>query len=290
MAEGGYFPAERSLLRRVHSERSVGLMYGQRALMIGALNPLNFIGTYEHTHAKMKPFQRLARTAEAFETVFFGTTDEADRVLERVHRLHESVQGTIAEDEGPVTAGSAYSAFDPELMLWTMAVIADSGPYFFELFVRPLSDDEHERLWQEYVRFGELFGMPRDVAPASHREFREYFDGFIASDRAHLTEAAREIGYATALEIPLPSLYGPFKRVHDLIMLGSLPDRVRRLYGLSWSAAREAAFRATVASVRASRPVTPRRIRRGSNTDSFRLVARTERRRIERGEPTPQVL
>jgi len=290
MAEGGYFPAGRSLLRMVHSERSVGLMYGQRALMIGALNPLNFIGTYEHTHARMKPFQRLARTAEAFETIFFGTTEEADQVLGRVHRLHESVRGTVGEDEGPVSAGSTYSAFDPDLMLWTMAVIADSGPFFFELFVRPLSADEHESLWQDYVRFGELFGMPRDAAPATHGEFREYFDGFLASDRAHLTEAAREIGYATALEIPLPSLYGPFKRVHDLIMLGSLPDTVRRHYGLSWSSAKEATFRAAVASVRASRPITPRRIRRGTNTDSFRLVARTERRRIERGEPTPQAL
>ena len=288
MSDGGYFPEGRSLLRRVHSERSVGLMYGQRALMIGALNPLNFIGTYEHTHARMKPFQRLARTAEAFETIFFGTRAEADQVLGRVHRLHETVKGSVGEDAGPVRAGSAYSAFDPELMLWTMAVIADSGPYFFELFVRPLSADERERLWREYIRFGELFGMPRDVAPATYREFREYFDGFIASDRAFLTEVARDIGYATALEIPLPSLYGPFKRVHDLIMLGSLPDTVRRYYGLSWSGRHEAAFRAAVASVRASRPITPRRIRRGYNTDSFRLVARTERRRIERGEPTPQ--
>lgn len=290
MADGGYFPAGRSLLRRVHSERSVGLMYGQRALIIGALNPLNFIGTYEHTHARMKPFQRLARTAEAFETIFFGTRAEADRVLARVGRLHESVKGELGEDEGPVPAGSAYSAYDPELMLWTMAVIADSGPYFFELFVRPLSADERESLWQEYVRFGELFGMPRDVAPATHREFRSYFDGFLESERAHLTDAARQIGYATAFEIPLPSLYGPFKRVHDLIILGSLPDAVRRHYGLSWGQAHEAAFRAAVASVRASRPITPRRIRRGYNTDSFRLVARTERRRIERGEPTPQAL
>ncbi|MDQ2675711.1 MAG: DUF2236 domain-containing protein, partial [Actinomycetota bacterium] len=275
MADGGYFPAGRSLLRRVHSERSVGLMYGQRALMIGALNPLNFIGTYEHTNARMKPFRRLARTAEEFETIFFGTTDEADRVLERVHRLHRPVHGTIAQDVGPAPAGSSYSAFDPELMLWTMAVIADSGPYFFELFVRPLTPDEREDLWQEYIRFGELFGMPRDVAPPTYPEFREYFDGFLESDRAHLTAAAREVGYATALEIPLPSLYGPFKRVHDLIMLGSLPDPVRRHYGLSWGARRETAFRAAVASVRAARPVTPSRIRFGYNTDSFRLVART---------------
>jgi uncharacterized protein (DUF2236 family) len=290
MTDGGYFPAGRSILRRVHSERSVGLLYGQRALMIGALNALNFIGTYEHTKAKLQPFQRLARTAEAFETIFFGTRAEADQVLERVHRLHQPVNGRTERDEGPLPAGSAYSAFDPELMLWTLAVIADSGPYFYELFVRPLSAEEHEQLWGEYVRFGELFGMPAEIAPATHREFRDYYEDFLSSDDAHLTEVARRIGYATAFEIPLPSLYGPAKRVHDLIMLGSLPPAVRRHYGLSWSPAHAAAFRAAVASVRAARPVTPGRIRRGENTGSFRLVARTERRRLERGEATPQAV
>ena len=35
-----YFPPGRSMARRVHGERSVGLLYGQRALLIGALEPL----------------------------------------------------------------------------------------------------------------------------------------------------------------------------------------------------------------------------------------------------------
>ena len=290
MADQGYFPRGRSLLRMIHAERSVGLLYGQRALMIGALNPLNFIGTYEKTASRLKPFQRLARTAEAFETIFFGTRAEADAVLERVHRLHERVRGELDADAGPVAAGTPYSAFDPELMLWTLAVIADSGPCFYELFARPLSDDEHERLWQEYVSFGELFGMPRDVAPATHRGFRDYYEGFLASDRAYLTDDARYAGYVSAFEIPLPSVFGPARRVHNLIMLGSLPPVVREHYGLTWGQAQEIAFRAAVASVRAGRPVTPRRIRRGENTESFRLVARTERRRLERGEQTPQAI
>jgi uncharacterized protein (DUF2236 family) len=288
-SDEGYFPAGRSILRRVHEERAVGLFYGQRALMIGALNPVNFVGTYEHTAARMKPFQRLARTAEAFETIFFGTRAEADRVLAYVHRLHETVEGELSEDEGVFPAGTRYSAFDPELMLWTMAVIADSGPYFYELFVRRLTPEEHEALWREYVRFAELFGMPASAAPATHREFRDYFDGFLASDRAHLTGLAREVGYATALEIPLPRHRQPGKWVHDLIMLGSLPARVREIYGLSWSSARAAGFRAAVAALRASRPLTPDRVKRGWNTGSFRLVARTERRRIERGHATPQL-
>jgi uncharacterized protein (DUF2236 family) len=286
--DDGYFP-EGSILRRIHSERAVGLFYGQRALMIGALNPLAFVGTIEHTNARLKPFQRLAHTAEVFETIFLGTRAEADKVLAFVHRLHERVEGEMPEDAGRVPAGTPYSAFDPELMLWTMAVIADSGPFFYELFVDRLGDDEHERLWQEYVRFGELFGMPREVAPQSHREFRDWFDGMLASDEMHLTPDAREVGYATAFEIPMPAYRAPAKAVHDLIMLGSLPARVRELYGISYSRPQQLAFWAVVQGLRGARPLTPRSIREGYNTGHFRMVARTERRRLRRGDRTPQV-
>jgi uncharacterized protein (DUF2236 family) len=284
----GYFP-EGSILRRVHSERAVGLFYGQRALMIGALNPLAFVGTIEHSNAKLKPFQRLSHTAEVFETIFLGTRAEADKALAFVHRLHERVRGEMPEDAGRVPAGTAYSAFDPELMLWTLAVIADSGPSFYELFIDRLSADEQERLWQEYVRFGELFGMPREVAPACHAEFRAWFEDKLESNDMHLTSEAREIGYATAFEIPMPAYRAPAKAVHNLIMLGSLPARVRELYGISYSRRQQRAFRAVVRGLRGARPLTPRSVREGYNTAHFRMVARTERRRLQRGEPTPQV-
>jgi uncharacterized protein (DUF2236 family) len=100
-----------------------------------------------------------------FENVFFGSRAEADRVLATVANLHQSVEGSLPEDAGKLKAGTPYSAYDPELMLWTVAVIADSAQVFYEMLVSPLSERERERLWQEYIRFGELFGMPREAAP-----------------------------------------------------------------------------------------------------------------------------
>jgi len=287
--DDGYFPRGRSVLRRVHSERAVGLLYGQRALMIGALNPLNFVGTMQHTRAKLEPFQRLVHTAKAFEQIFFGTRAEADEVLERVARLHDRVRGELETDAGPFPARTPYSAYDPELMLWTVAVIADSAEAFFEMLVRSLDDSEKDALWDDYVRFGELFGMPREAAPATHREFRDYWNELMAGEDLCLTEDARDVGYSTAFEIPLPAIYSPLARVHDLLMLGSLPQRVRDEYGLSWTSAHAAAFHVAVLGLRGSRPLVPRTVRQGWNTDSFTLVARTERRRLDRGEHTPQV-
>jgi uncharacterized protein (DUF2236 family) len=277
------------MLRRVHEEHLVGLLYGQRALCIGALAPLNYVGTSEHSYAKLTPFKRLAHTGKAFELIFFGTRAQADRVLSYVDRLHGQVNGTLSEDAGPFPAGTDYSAFDPGLMLWTVAVMADSAQCFYELLVRQLSDGEREQLWQDYIRFAELFGMPREAAPATWEEFRAYYRDRLASEEMFLTDEARYVGRATAFEIPMPRLQQPGKRVHDLLMLGSLPRRVRELYGLEFTQRHALAFDAAVRAVRTARRLTPAPLARGWNTRSFNGVARTERWRIEHGKPTPQV-
>ncbi len=287
--DSGYFPRSSSILRRVHDEHLVGLFYGQRALCIGALMPLNYVGTSEHSYAKLTPFRRLAHTAQAFEKIYFGSREEADRVLDYVHRLHDKVQGTIERETGPVPAGTPYSAFDPELMLWTVAVIADSAQCFYELLVRRLSDREREELWQDYLRFGELFGMPRERSPRSYAEFRSYWREQLAGDQLYLTDEARYVGYATAFEIPLPRLHQPAKHVHDLIMLGSLPPRVRELYDLPFGPGQAAAFATAVTAVRTARRLTPTALARGWNTRSFQRVSATERWRIDHGHPTPQI-
>jgi uncharacterized protein (DUF2236 family) len=94
----GYFPRGSSMLRQIHEERLVGLFYGQRALCIGALAPLNYVGTSLHSYAKQTPFKRLAHTGKAFEKIFFGSREEADRVLGYVNHLHKSVRDRPADD------------------------------------------------------------------------------------------------------------------------------------------------------------------------------------------------
>jgi len=282
----GYFPAGESTLRRVHGERAVGLNYGQRALMLGAAHPVNFIGTQANTRSGARPFLRLAHTAKVFETVFFGTRGEADKALAFVDRLHQRVRGELDADAGPWPAGTAYTAFDPPLMLWTVAVIADSAEAFYETFVRPLGSEERESLWRDYLRFGELFGMPRDAAPASYAEFRAYWEGMWTGGELHLTDEAREVALAIAFEIPMPRYLHPSREVHNLVLAGTLPARVRRMYGVRWTPLHEVAFRSAVRTLRVARPVTPKRVRRGGNTASFEMVARTEKQLIASGRAT----
>jgi len=274
----GYFPRGHSVLRRVHDERIVGHLYGQRALMMGGLDPVVSTGTFEASQGSARPFDRLTRTAGIFETSFTGSVEEADQALERVHRLHSTVKGELARDAGSFPAGTPYDALDPQQMLWTLACIADSGEVVYQRLVRPLSAREREGLWRDYVRFGELFGMPASAAPASHAEFREWFDGRIAGPDVHLTDESREVGRIVALHIPGPPQDRPVLAMANLLVMGLLPARVREMYGLRWSRTQALAFEAAVRAHRAAHPLVPDRIRRGPSRWSYDRVARAEGR------------
>jgi uncharacterized protein (DUF2236 family) len=282
-----YFPPGRSLARRVHGERAVGLLYGQRALVIGALDPLTYTGTMLSTSAGDHPFTRLARTARIQETVILGTRAEADRALAAVHRLHERVKGALSEAAGSHPAGTAYSAFDPELMLWTLAVIADSGRAMYETMARRLSAEELEALWQDYVRFGELFGLPASEVPASYPEFREWFDARLASPDLRATPHALEMAPLVAFEQPVPLPARPNIATQNLVVKGTLPPRVREIFSIPWTRAHELAFQSITAAHRRARPAVPRRLRRGRNTVFFDFVTKGEH--LRGGTPTPSL-
>jgi uncharacterized protein (DUF2236 family) len=285
--EDHYFPPGRSIARMVHGDRAVGLLYGQRALLVGALEPLTFTGTMLSTRAADRPFRRLARTAKIQETIFLGTKAEADKALAGVHRLHETIEGRLPEAAGVHPAGTAYSAFDPELMLWTLAVIADSGRAMYETMVRPLSEEERECLWQDYVLFGELFRLPRAEMPATYAEFAAWFEGRLASPDLQATEHALEMAPLVAFRQPVPAAARGNLAIQNHFIKGTLPPRVREIFGIRWSGAHEHSFRVMAAAHRRARRAFPYSVRRGRNDYFFDLVTHVEHQRG--GTATPEL-
>src|SRR5690349_1085591 len=116
VTDQGYF-ADDSMIRRVHRERIVGVLYGQRALLIGAMHPVAYLGTRLHTRHLNSPHSRLAYTAELFEAVTLGTQDEADRALAITGAKHKKVRGELPEPTGPYPTGTPSSADQADLML-----------------------------------------------------------------------------------------------------------------------------------------------------------------------------
>jgi uncharacterized protein (DUF2236 family) len=265
-------------------ERAVNLLYGQRALMIGALQPVGFIGTTQRSTAHANPWRRLVHTARMFDAVFFGTREEADQALAFTHRLHQRVNGTIDVQVGPYGPETRYSAFDADLMLWVTAPTFDSAQVLYEAFVRRLSTGEREQLYHEYVTWGELFGMPRHVMPATYDEFRGWWPELLQRDGIFLTDAARTVGLNIGMRMPAPPHLRPAMKLAGFLIVGSLPTSVRDAYGLRWTPAQQLAYDATSLSLRHARPLVPSALRRGSSTEAYKLLERTERQNLRAGK------
>lgn len=269
-------------------ERAVNLLYGQRSLMIGTLQPIAFIGTTQRSKAHATPWRRLVHTAHMFDAVFFGTRPEADKALAYTAKLHNRVKGTLGEQVGPYPASTRYSAFDPELMVWVVAPMFDSSQALYESFVRALSRAERHQLYDEYLTFGELFGMPRSAMPESYDEFRRWWQRALADERMFLTETSRAVGLNIGLRTPVPAPLVPLSRLGGFLIVGTLPEIVREKYGLRWGGAERAAFDAIALGIRRGRRVVPSRLRRGPSGEAYDLIARTERSNLRAGKQSFQ--
>ena len=120
-------------------------------------------------------------------------------------------------------------------MLWTLAVIADSGREMYETLVRPLSDHEREDLWQDYVRFGELFSLPRSEVPGTYREFKAWFDGELNAPDLQATEHGLEMAPLVAFKQPVPAPARGNLAFQNHIIKGTLPPQVREIFGIRWT-------------------------------------------------------
>src|SRR3954468_14361267 len=173
----GYF-SDDSMIRRVYRERALALA-GPRALLMQAAHPLAVSGLLAHTGSLDEPYERLARTAVAMDTVTFGSRTEADRVTRRVRAMHRTVHGTLRRPAGPFPAGTPYRADDPELLMWVLYSLVESGMIVYDMYVRSLSDDQRAELWDDYKVVGRLFGLRKRDMPATLDDFRAYGDDML---------------------------------------------------------------------------------------------------------------
>jgi len=257
----GYF-TDASPLRALAGHRLSGLA-GPRALLLMAAHPVAFAGFFAHTGALADPYARLRRTARVMDAIAFGTRAEADRLTARVRAVHRGVRGTLAEPAGRFPAGTPYRADDPELLLWILAAIADSGMLVYGKYVRRLDRGARHALWCDYRVVGSCFGLAGDEMPASGDDFHAYMRGMLEGGDLFVTQPARELAVDIVLQPPVPLHLRPLLELANQITVGLLPPTVRRMYGFSWDPVRSLALHGGAEYVRrAVVPVLPSRLAR----------------------------
>jgi uncharacterized protein (DUF2236 family) len=233
----GYFEDD-SLIRRVNRELVVAFS-GARALLMQASHPVMFEGFFIKSEAKEAAHARLARTATIMNTIYFGRRDDADEMTDRVREVHARINGVLEEPAGKYSAGTPYAADDPQFLLWTLAALVDSADRFYCLYVEELTRDERDALWGDYRLVGKLFGLQEDEMPATIEGFDAYMTEMVEGDQLWVTESARDESLAIVLNPPAPIYMRGLVEAVNFIIIGSLPAKIRRGYGLSWDPLRE---------------------------------------------------
>jgi uncharacterized protein (DUF2236 family) len=224
-----------SVAWRLHADPSM-LVGAMRALLVQALEPRAMAGVVQHSDYKADPWGRLNRTVRFVLHTTYGDTATAESACAAVRRIHDRVHGV-----DPVS-GRAYSAHDPDLLLWIHAVEVHSALFSYRSYAGRLADADADRYVVEMIRVAELLGLPPAMAPRSVGELRDYLRSV---DGLQLTLGARE-SLRLILYPPMPLALRPLWVLPASAAIASLPRFARRLYGLPWFTPATPSVRATM--------------------------------------------
>jgi uncharacterized protein (DUF2236 family) len=179
---------------RVHGDFPGMLSGGLCALMLQTLHPAALAGVWDHSNFRNDLVGRLRRTTNFVAGTSFAPGAEAERLIERVRRIHSRV-------EGVTESGQRYSASDPALLTWVHVTEAYGFLQGYRRYAGPVPRADADRYYDETRAVAELLGAA-DV-PRSEREV----DGYLARVQPQLACTARSrevLAVLSRMRLPVP--------------------------------------------------------------------------------------
>ncbi|WP_166364486.1 oxygenase MpaB family protein [Pseudomonas akapageensis] len=153
---------------RVHADFTSMLIGGISALLLQVMHPLALAGVWDHSNFRQDMLGRLRRTGQFISGTTFGSTQDANWLIEKVRTIHLQVVGK-AED------GRPYAASDPDLLTWVHVAEVSSFLAAHLRYRNPhLSLAEQDTYYAEIALVAERLGA-RDV-PRSRQAIADYLE------------------------------------------------------------------------------------------------------------------
>jgi uncharacterized protein (DUF2236 family) len=244
---------------RVNKE-SVVLLGGSRAVLMQVAHPLVAMGVSEHSDYMTDPFGRAERTFMLGELLTFGSQVKAHQAARTINRKHFTVYGDLPIDAGAFEKGTHYNARDPDLLLWVHATLIDTWILCYMLFVGTLTTAEQETYYQESKEIAHLLGLIPEKMPTTIGDLKDYIDGMLESDKLIATPQARQIAQQLLFP-PAPLLFRPLMHLNLQLTSALLPQQIRKIFGIEWTACRQALFDMSAKGMRSIIPHLPSNLR-----------------------------
>lgn len=224
---------------RVNGDFTSMLIGGISALMLQALHPLALAGVWDHSSFRQDMLGRLRRTGQFISGTTYGSTRDAEWLIDKVRRIHLQITGTAPD-------GRPYAASDPHLLTWVHVAEVSSFMAAHLRYLNPqLSLAEQDTYFAETARVAQLLGA-RDV-PQS----RQAIDAYLTRMRSELlcdTRSHEVVRLLLAEPAPNP-LVAPFGKLMMQAGIDLLPDWASAMLGRQQSPRKRALVRAAVRQV-----------------------------------------
>src|SRR5690606_30017022 len=170
------------------------------------------------------------------------------------------------------------------------ATMLESVPLFYELLVAPLTAEERDAYCRESASAAVALGARESEVPQSWAHLQTYMANMYASGHIAVGAQARALADAI-LSPPFGLLAAPGTCMNRLLTRGTLPDDIRRQYGLGWNAREERRLARLVTMLRTLRRAGRRQqrlisLRDGVSRPSPRDGAVKTRVRPDRHDPS----
>ncbi|WP_327438917.1 oxygenase MpaB family protein [Pseudomonas donghuensis] len=170
-----------SLSWRVHGDFPSMLIGGISALLLQLLHPLALAGVWDHSNFRQDLLGRLRRTSQFISGTTFGSTQDANWLIEKVRTIHLQVVGSAAD-------GRPYAASDPDLLTWVHVAEISSFLAAHRRYRNPhMPIAEQDVYYAEIALIAERLGA-RNV-PRSRQQIADYLQAMrpqlICDARSH---------------------------------------------------------------------------------------------------------
>lgn len=220
---------------QVHADFAGMLSGGLCALVLQTLHPAALAGVWDHSNFRTDLVGRLRRTTHFVAGTSYAPTDQAEKLIARVRRIHDQVQGHTQ-------TGEPYSANDPALLTWVHVTEAFGFLQGYRRFAGPVPPADADRYYDETRRIAEALGA-RNV-PCSEADVAAYFDG--VQPQLAYTDRSREVlRVLHTMRLPVP-MAGLSRGIFLGAGMSLLPDWAVSRLGMDRAERRRAALAARI--------------------------------------------
>ncbi|MGA7395759.1 MAG: oxygenase MpaB family protein [Terrimicrobiaceae bacterium] len=120
----------------------------------------------------------------------------------------------------------AYSAFEPDLLLWVLATLITAAVHGYEFIYGELPIARKEGFYRDMCRFGTYFGVDESLSPKGWHAFEVYYNNMLEGDLLGSHWMSRKLARAVIQpqDCAGTRLLG---RCMDFLPIETLPSKVR---------------------------------------------------------------